>query len=185
MRAKHPKHCAAAFTDYVRTNASGPTDATGSEEKRAGTDPDPDADADVDAVGGEIEFLYKLVPGVAHRSFGLNVARMAGLPRSLVRRAGVKAREMELATANRSATRAAKAPDARESGGGDDAREGGVMRAAGRRKIGGHRRATRRVSENLAGGMTPSRRAGGRRNPAGSREPSDATQSSVMHDERA
>ena len=114
MRAKHPKHCAAAFTDYVRTNASGPTDATGSEEKRAGTDPDPDADADVDAVGGEIEFLYKLVPGVAHRSFGLNVARMAGLPRSLVRRAGVKAREMELATANRSATRAAKAPDARE-----------------------------------------------------------------------
>ena len=94
----------------MRTNASGPTDAAGSEEKRAGTNPDPDADADVDAVGGEIEFLYKLVPGVAHRSFGLNVGARA---REAGARARVKAREMELATANRSATRAANAPDAR------------------------------------------------------------------------
>ena len=134
IRAKHPRHCAAAFTDYVRTNPSGSSDAnrkdaTVTEEKRAETDPDANADADFDAAGGEIEFLYKLVPGVAHRSFGLNVARMAGLPRGLVRRAGVKAREMELATANRSAARAAKAPDARERAAEAEARAKAVLRA--------------------------------------------------------
>lgn len=42
-----------------------------------------------------ITFLYKLVPGVANRSFGLNVARMAHLPASVIERAAVKAQQME------------------------------------------------------------------------------------------
>jgi len=54
-----------------------------------------------DAGGGvvptvpEITFLHKLVPGVADRSFGLNVARMAALPESVIASAALKAAEME------------------------------------------------------------------------------------------
>ena len=47
----------------------------------------------------EITFLYKLVPGLADRSFGLHVARMASLPESAVQKAAVKADEMETAVA--------------------------------------------------------------------------------------
>ena len=47
----------------------------------------------------EITFLYKLTPGLADRSFGLNVARMASLPESAVQKAAVKADEMETAVA--------------------------------------------------------------------------------------
>ena len=47
----------------------------------------------------EITFLYKLTPGLADRSFGLNVARMASLPESAVQKAAVKADEMEIAVA--------------------------------------------------------------------------------------
>ncbi len=36
---------------------------------------------------GEIVFLYKVAPGVAKRSFGIEVARMAGLPETIIRRA--------------------------------------------------------------------------------------------------
>ncbi|WBW72667.1 MutS protein-like protein 3 [Schizosaccharomyces osmophilus] len=34
-----------------------------------------------------ISFLYKLVPGIASRSYGLNVAKMAGIPNSVIHRA--------------------------------------------------------------------------------------------------
>jgi hypothetical protein len=43
----------------------------------------------------EITFLYKLLPGACPRSYGVNVARLAGLPAVLLRRAEAKAREME------------------------------------------------------------------------------------------
>ncbi|ORY50345.1 hypothetical protein BCR33DRAFT_752989 [Rhizoclosmatium globosum] len=42
-----------------------------------------------------VTFLYKVMEGLAGRSFGLNVARMAGIPREVVERAGVHARKME------------------------------------------------------------------------------------------
>lgn len=48
-----------------------------------------------------ITFLYKLVPGVADRSFGLNVARMAHLPPSVVDRAADQAAHLEHITSNR------------------------------------------------------------------------------------
>ena len=35
---------------------------------------------------GEIEFLRKIVPGGASRSYGIQVAKMAGLPKSVVKR---------------------------------------------------------------------------------------------------
>ena len=41
----------------------------------------------VKEVGGKIVFLRKLAPGGSNHSFGIHVAQLAGMPRSLVRRA--------------------------------------------------------------------------------------------------
>ena len=49
--------------------------------------------------------MFKLAPGIAHRSYGLNVARMAGLPSDVIARAGERAREMEEAVAARAVMR--------------------------------------------------------------------------------
>ncbi|KAG0211103.1 Mismatch repair protein msh3 [Mortierella sp. GBA30] len=43
----------------------------------------------------DIVFLYKLVPGVSMKSYGLNVARMAKLPPSLILKARAKSKELE------------------------------------------------------------------------------------------
>nr|POE63348.1 dna mismatch repair protein msh3 [Quercus suber] len=61
-------------------------------EHRSPTGPG-DADDDGDE---EITFLYEVADGVAHRSYGLNVAKLAGLPRSLIDEAGRRSRDMEL-----------------------------------------------------------------------------------------
>ena len=50
-----------------------------------------------------VTFLYKLRPGVAPRSFGLNVARMAALPASVVQRAAVLSVGLEAADKRREA----------------------------------------------------------------------------------
>jgi DNA mismatch repair protein MutS len=44
---------------------------------------------------GEITFLYRVVAGSSERSFGLHVARLAGLPRGLLERAGAILCELE------------------------------------------------------------------------------------------
>ena len=43
----------------------------------------------------QVTFLYELGEGVAHRSYGLNVARLANVPRDVIEVAGVKSKEME------------------------------------------------------------------------------------------
>ncbi|KAK4985422.1 Mismatch repair protein msh3 [Elasticomyces elasticus] len=43
----------------------------------------------------EVTFLYEVGEGVAHRSYGLNVAKLAGLPKVVLDVAGVKSRVME------------------------------------------------------------------------------------------
>lgn len=43
--------------------------------------------------GSRILFLYKLIPGAADHSFGLNVAQMAGLPQSTIHVAKARAEE--------------------------------------------------------------------------------------------
>ncbi|KAK7205571.1 DNA mismatch repair protein Msh3 [Myxozyma melibiosi] len=43
----------------------------------------------------DIAFLYKAAPGIAHRSYGLNVAQLAGIPRSIITVAGEKSRQLE------------------------------------------------------------------------------------------
>ncbi|KAI8815766.1 DNA mismatch repair protein Msh3 [Fimicolochytrium jonesii] len=52
-----------------------------------------------------IVFLYKLTAGLAHRSYGLNVARLANLPAQIVAQAGEKARELERVVEGRRARR--------------------------------------------------------------------------------
>ncbi|TID27238.1 dna mismatch repair protein msh3 [Venturia nashicola] len=42
-----------------------------------------------------VTFLYEVGDGVAHRSYGLNVARLANVPESVLKVAGVKSKEME------------------------------------------------------------------------------------------
>ncbi|WP_437204238.1 DNA mismatch repair protein MutS [Planctomicrobium sp. SH664] len=38
---------------------------------------------------GDVVFLHKIVPGAADRSYGIHVARLAGVPKDVIRRAGV------------------------------------------------------------------------------------------------
>ncbi len=45
--------------------------------------------------GGELAFLYKVAPGVAEGSYGVYAAKLAGLPRPVVRRAEELLREYE------------------------------------------------------------------------------------------
>src|SRR5581483_11174255 len=49
----------------------------------------------VDQHKKEVTFLYKLVPGVCPKSYGMNVASMAGVPREIVDRAEVVAAKFE------------------------------------------------------------------------------------------
>jgi len=46
-------------------------------------------------VDEEITFLYEIGEGVAHRSYGLNVARLARVPKAVLDTAALKSREME------------------------------------------------------------------------------------------
>ncbi|KAG0227605.1 DNA mismatch repair protein msh6 [Actinomortierella wolfii] len=49
----------------------------------------------VDQEHREVTFLYRLVDGVSQKSYGMNVAHMAGVPRSIVERAEEKAHAFE------------------------------------------------------------------------------------------
>jgi len=54
-----------------------------------------DGDKEGDGADEEITFLYEVAEGVAHRSYGLNVARLARIPRKVLDVAARKSREME------------------------------------------------------------------------------------------
>ncbi|KAH6847486.1 DNA mismatch repair protein MSH3 [Chaetomium sp. MPI-CAGE-AT-0009] len=57
---------------------------------------DEDVDGEEEGAGDEeITFLYEVADGVAHRSYGLNVARLARIPRRVLDVAARKSREME------------------------------------------------------------------------------------------
>lgn len=49
---------------------------------------------------GEIEFLHTLVLGASHRSYGIEVAKLAGLPQEVVRRAALVLKDNEMAERN-------------------------------------------------------------------------------------
>lgn len=50
---------------------------------------------DGDTAEKHVTFLYEVGEGVAHRSYGLNVARLAGLPKDLLAEAGRRSKQME------------------------------------------------------------------------------------------
>jgi len=50
---------------------------------------------DVHEEGGDVHFLHRVVPGGADRSYGIHVARLAGIPRAVTRRAEEILRELE------------------------------------------------------------------------------------------
>lgn len=54
---------------------------------------------------GKVLFLRKLVPGGSEHSFGIHVAEMAGMPRSIVKRAGTILKEMEESGSDKSISR--------------------------------------------------------------------------------
>ncbi len=56
-------------------------------------------------VDGKVLFLRKLVPGGSEHSFGIHVAEMAGMPRSIVKRAGAILKEMEESGSGKSISR--------------------------------------------------------------------------------
>ncbi len=56
-------------------------------------------------VDGKVLFLRKLVPGGSEHSFGIHVAEMAGMPRSIVKRAGSILKEMEESGSGKSISR--------------------------------------------------------------------------------
>ncbi len=58
---------------------------------------------------GEIVFLRRLVPGPSDRSYGIEVAKLAGVPQDVVRRAGEILKMLEQARAGRDRTEAATA----------------------------------------------------------------------------
>ena len=64
---------------------------------------------DVREHNNEIVFLHKIIPGVANRSYGIHVARMAGMPASVVERASAVLGALEDTHASVSAMPAATA----------------------------------------------------------------------------
>ncbi|KAL7268570.1 Mismatch repair protein msh3 [Rhizina undulata] len=56
----------------------------------------------------DITFLYKLVEGLAHRSYGLNVARLAGVPKSCLETAAIKSKQLEDALVLRESAKRAR-----------------------------------------------------------------------------
>jgi hypothetical protein len=62
----------------------------------------------VEAGRDDVTFLYKLVPGVCPKSYGMHVARLAEMPESVVALATKKAEEFELARGHASTVRAGR-----------------------------------------------------------------------------
>ena len=54
----------------------------------------------VKEVDGKVIFLRKLEPGGSEHSFGIHVAEIAGMPRSIVKRANTVLKELEADNAN-------------------------------------------------------------------------------------
>ncbi|KAG7132105.1 DNA mismatch repair protein MSH3 like [Verticillium longisporum] len=80
---------------HMRFTATRP-DGREAPDNEAGADGEGDDDVDAAAAADEeITFLYEVAEGVAHRSYGLNVARLARIPRKVINVAARKSRELE------------------------------------------------------------------------------------------
>ena len=71
--------------------------ATRASDSRRTSNVDVEDEAEKEADGDEeITFLYEVGEGVAHRSYGLNVARLAHVPKPVLEKAAFKSHEMEM-----------------------------------------------------------------------------------------
>lgn len=77
---------------HMRFEATSPRGKQGDGEGGGGDDEEEEEEGRGDE---EITFLYEVADGVAHRSYGLNVARLARIPRRVLDVAARKSREME------------------------------------------------------------------------------------------
>ncbi|KAF4632654.1 hypothetical protein G7Y89_g5477 [Cudoniella acicularis] len=73
----------------------------------------------------EITFLYEVGEGVAHRSYGLNVARLARVPKTVLDTAAMKSRELEMDVKQKRLASLARVMDGVLGGGGEG--EGDVL----------------------------------------------------------
>jgi DNA mismatch repair protein MSH3 len=81
---------------HMRFEATTPTSASRKPHHGHADAEDEDQDQEEEAnLDAEITFLYEVADGVAHRSYGLNVARLARIPRRVLDVAARKSREME------------------------------------------------------------------------------------------
>ncbi|RYP90127.1 hypothetical protein DL770_003749 [Monosporascus sp. CRB-9-2] len=90
-----------------------------------GGEPEPAEDAEGADADEEITFLYEVGEGVAHRSYGLNVARLARIPRKVIDVAARKSRELEDEMRRRRLSGAARLLADVLGGGGHPAENGG------------------------------------------------------------
>ncbi|KAI0564619.1 DNA mismatch repair protein MutS [Gracilaria domingensis] len=90
LRSEHPLLVRAAYMNYVETQAKGTDAANGRQGLRSCRD-----SVIAHKQSSRIVFLYKLTDGVAPSSYGLNVARLAGIPEEVVDEAQCKAVELE------------------------------------------------------------------------------------------
>eukprot|EP00899_Mesostigma_viride_P008657 jgi/Mesvir1/17793/Mv12900-RA.1 len=108
LQKEHPREVGAFFVSYVSSGpAPAPASCQGAQgyEVGAATQPQEEGEGSSVAPDQAISFLYKLVPGVADRSFGLHVARLAEIPPCVIDRAAIKAAELESTTKMRARKR--------------------------------------------------------------------------------
>jgi DNA mismatch repair protein MSH6 len=76
----------------------------------------------------DVAFLYRLTAGACPKSYGVNVARLAGLPEGVVRRAAAASREAEAAGRRQRAARGGRDQDQEldEAGGGGGEEDAGL-----------------------------------------------------------
>ncbi len=88
LAAEMPEAARCVHMDYVEEGGAGDEGAAGVGAGEAGAGA---ANAAATAAAPRVRFLYRLADGAAASSYGLNVARMAGLPQGVVARAAVVA----------------------------------------------------------------------------------------------
>ena len=87
MANRHPEKIRNSHVTYI-VNDKADADADADADAKRPKAETPRVDTDDDA----ITFLYRVAPGRECRSYGLNVATLAGMPSALVARAGYMVR---------------------------------------------------------------------------------------------
>ncbi|XP_068645425.1 DNA mismatch repair protein MSH3 isoform X2 [Aristolochia californica] len=78
-------------------------------QQNLGIESKPDSETkSLDGGGATVTFLYKVVPGISNKSFGLNVARLAQIPTLCIARAAVMAAKLEAEVSHRVEARLAQ-----------------------------------------------------------------------------